>query len=232
LNSRVQIIVTQAMPNSRTQKIVPPNLSLLAQRSTSQELLRLFRAPIPTGGDIEKCFRKSNLLMLASLLASNLKSSEMYLDPAAEWADVSGFLNLSHDEITTSKSARCLIKLSPEWSLFPPRVWCLEPWVRFEPDWHAGVGTNKDQLCYVLAQEWCDLVAKVWIDEGPAAALAYAAGFCLRNIQWLLYRHYIGHITQMSIWPTDWPSRPHNLEKALKQYRQQICHTKKYEYSR
>jgi hypothetical protein len=85
-------------------------------------------------------------------------------------------------------------------------------------DWHAGVGNTRDELCYVLDEEWHGQIAKVSAEEGEAAALRYAGAFCLRNVRWLLYRHYIGHVTQMEDWPKDWPARPHNHEQAIKQY--------------
>ena len=91
-------------------------------------------------------------------LADHLLGSGFNLDPDARWAKVTGLLNLSHDDVTTAKHARCRFALTPEWKSTPPVVWCLEDWVRRDIDWHAGVGGI---ICYVLDEQWCDLVSQV-----------------------------------------------------------------------
>jgi len=128
------------------------------------------------------------------------------LDQGAEWAKVSGMLNLSHDEIKTHKMAHCKIHVFPDWKSQQPIVWCLEPWIRHDWNWHAGAG---GLLCYVLGEQWTDFVGGVLKCEGAEAATRYATDLCLRNVRWLLYRHYIGHVTKMKIWPKDWPAWPH-----------------------
>jgi len=130
------------------------------------------------------------------------------------WAAVSGVLNLSHDEIRTNKRAQCKFELLPEWKTKPPVVHCREPWVRADWDWHAGTG---GVLCYILDEQWKDLVGTVMTQEGNVAAARYAAILCLRNVCWLLYRHYIGNITKMTMWPRDWPAWPHG-EPARREY--------------
>jgi hypothetical protein len=173
----------------------------------------------PIGGEIERCFRQNNILTLATLLCSELGTSHgVNIEPSARWAEVSGILNLSHDNISTPALARCKFKIGSSWVAAPPRVKCLEPWVRLEADWHAGIGINCDEICYVLDEEWRDAVSKVYTEQGIASAARYAAEFCLQNVKWLLYRHYIGFVAKTKSWPKDWPGRPHG-DEAYKQYR-------------
>jgi len=108
----------------------------------------------------------------------------------------------------------CKFALSPGWKTKPPVVHCRELWVRSDWDWHAG---EEGLLCYILDEQWKDLVGTVIVQEGNVAAARYAASLCLRNVRWLLYRHYIGNITKMIMWPRDWPAWPHG-ESARREY--------------
>lgn len=169
----------------------------------------------PTGDEIERCFRQSDLLSFGVGLADHLDGSGFNLDPDARWAKVTGLLNLSHDAVTTAKQARCRFALTPEWKSAPPTVWCLDDWVRCEIDWHAGVGGI---ICYVLDEQWCDLVLQAQRDGGDQAATRYAISLCLRNVRWLLYRHHIAHVTRIRTWPGEWPAWPHG-SAGRKEYR-------------
>jgi hypothetical protein len=163
---------------------------------------------------------------LASLLDAGLESRQgIHLDGSANWAVVVGRLNLSHDQTVSTQSARCEFKVLPDWRSNPPLVWCREPWVRNDWNWHAGAGGI---LCYVLDREWQDSVTLVFEKEGPLAASHYASSFCLRNVRWLLYRHYIGYITKMPDWPAEWKARPHG-EAGYKDYLKQLRATKSRE---
>jgi len=160
-----------------------------------------------SGYEIERCFRQSDLLSLATRLDAELAGCHgVDLDPGANWAVVSGELNLSHDAVSTPRTARCRFHLRPDWRRQLPLVQCCEPWVRNDWNWHAGEG---GLLCYILDEQWRDVVGEVLNQEGIAAASGFAACVCLRNVRWLLYRHYIGRITKMAGWPTTWPAWPH-----------------------
>jgi hypothetical protein len=123
-------------------------------------------------------------------------------------------LNLSHDDVRTFKRARCGFKFTPEWQTIPPGVQCSESWVRKDWNWHAG---DRGVLCYILDEQWKDHVGQVMAEEGIVAAARYAAILCLRNVRWLLYRHYISSITNTALWPKDWPAWPHG-EPARAEY--------------
>lgn len=72
-------------------------------------------------------------------------------------------------------------------------------------------------LCYILDDQWKDHVGQVVTDAGIAVAARYAATLCLRNVRWLLYRHYISSITKTASWPNGWPAWPHG-EPARMEY--------------
>lgn len=166
-------------------------------------------------GSIGRSFRFSDLLSLASQLNSEfLGCHGIEIDADARYAVVSGEINLSHDDVTTTITARCEILIVPAWTLVLPEVHCSESWVRSGPDWHAWSGC----LCYVFDDEWRDLVTCVRSEEGQIPAAVYAANLCLRNTRWLLYRHHIASITNLQKWPRSWPGRPHSREEARKEY--------------
>jgi hypothetical protein len=167
------------------------------------------------GNEIERCFRQSDLLSFATLLDAELEGCHgIDLDSSAWWAVVSGVLNLSHDEFPTQKSARCSFWISPAWKTNPPVVHCHESWMRDDWNWHAGPG---GKLCYILGDQWRDLVGNVAVQEGNVAAARYASSLCLRNVRWLTYRHYIGNITRITLWPRGWPAWPHG-DAAHREY--------------
>lgn len=169
------------------------------------------------GDEIERCFRRSNLLSFGVGLADHLERPGVHLDQDARWVKVMGLLNLSHDDVTTTKQVRCRFELIPEWRSEPPAVWCLEDWVRCDVDWHAGRGGI---LCYVLDEQWRDVVSKVQMGGDNYAATRYAVSLCLRNVRWLLYRHYIAHVTRLRTWPGEWQAWSHGAPGRM-EYRSQ-----------
>jgi hypothetical protein len=170
------------------------------------------------GDEIQRCFRQSDLLAVATRFDAEMHGCHgINLDSHALWAEVSGTLNLSHDETNTHKIARCRIRVSPNWNSESPIVRCCEAWVHRDWDWHAGAG---GLLCYIIDEQWADSVGKVLADEGADAAARYAVGLCLRNVRWLLYRHYVASITRMTVWPKQWKAWSHG-DVGLREYHQE-----------
>jgi hypothetical protein len=154
---------------------------------------------------------------LASCLDDNLHGTHgIELHKNAEKAVVRGLVNLSHDDVKTVKSAKCEITIAPDWWRQMPAVYCPDPWVRSDIDWHAWKGC----LCFMLGDEWTDCVTHVYQDGDLREAARYAARLCLRNVRWLLYRHYIGHAMKIQEWPKEWPARPHAEAGRLEYHRQ------------
>jgi hypothetical protein len=202
------------MPNLNTLETEPPMRFLRRRPAQLSESLQLFPNPDLTGS-IGRSFRFSDLLSLASVLDSEfLGCHGIGIDADATSAVVSGDINLSHDDVKTTITARCEIRVFPDWTSILPEVLCSESWVRSGADWHAGDG----YLCYVFDDEWQDLVSFVRSEEGQVPAATYAANLCLRNTRWLLYKHHIASITNMTKWPANWPGRPHSPQEARKQY--------------
>lgn len=169
----------------------------------------------PTGDRIQACFQTSALLNLGMLLKEELVENHgTVLNKSAGTMEVTGKLSLAHDDFKTHKSARCRIKVTPDWSVQPPKVWCVESWVRHDWDWHAGDG---GRLCYVIDEQWGDLVGSVFDQQGQLAAARYAVALCLRNVRWLLYRHYIASVMNIKVWPEDWKAWSHG-DKGIREY--------------
>jgi len=153
-------------------------------------------------------------LTLATCLNDELRGCHgIDMKREAQFAVIRGSLNLSHDNVVTVKSAWCEFLVRPNWRACVPAVRCLDPWVRSDPDWHAFGGA----LCFVLDDEWRDCVTRVYEQEGPRLGASYATQLCVRNVRWLLYRHFISHTLRIDKWPTEWPARPH-AEAGRKQY--------------
>jgi hypothetical protein len=132
------------------------------------------------------------------------------------WARVEGRLCLAHDDVITDRNAHCRLMISPQWRTVPPSAFCLEPWAKSHMDWHAGSG---GWLCYVLDNEWRDHIAAVEQNEGNKAAMIYAVQYCIRNLRWLLYRHFMASVIGISEWPKDWPQWSH-AEAGRREYEQ------------
>jgi hypothetical protein len=119
---------------------------------------------------------------------------------------VDGLLNLSHDSVSTSKTAWCAFYLRPEWIEEMPVVFCLEDWTIREIDWHMN---EQGWVCYELPERWTDTMRTVAGQEGVACAAKFGAVWCLESVKWLLYRHYFASITGLRKWPASWPQWPH-----------------------
>jgi hypothetical protein len=213
------------MPSLNKPGALSLNPSPPQNQKSSPEPEQCSRVQDPIGLEIERCFRQSNLLWLATCLDDNfLGLHGIGLHKEARQAVVRGLVNLSHDEVKTVKSAKCEIKVYPEWWRQIPEVRCGDPWVRSDIDWHAWNGW----LCFMLQDEWTDCVTRVYGDGEIRDAARYAAQLCLRNVRWLLYRHYIGQVLKMQQWPKEWPARPHD-EAGRLEYRRELRKLHAYE---
>lgn len=155
----------------------------------------------------ERCFRFSDLLSFGDRLNGELEGCHgISVTPNATSAEVIGMLNLSHDDVRTHQRASIKAVLTPDWKEKPPSVYCREDWVRADWDWHSG---RDGLLCYVIPEEWRDLVLETERCDGAIAAVQFAVSLCLRNVRWLLYRQFIAHIGGLVRWPKEWPAWPH-----------------------
>jgi hypothetical protein len=94
----------------------------------------------------------------------------------------------------------------------PPAVWCREPWMRDEPDWHNGRLTG---MCWVLENEWRDHLGGD--DKRPRDIIRVASAWLLNNVKSLVSRHHYAHLAALKSWPKEWDAWPHHHAGA-KQY--------------
>lgn len=94
----------------------------------------------------------------------------------------------------------------------PPSVWCLEKWMRNDPNWH---NSNQTGMCWVLNDEWRDVMGcqgKSWksvVDDGVR--------WLVNNSTNLISRHHLGDLEGIDDWPEEWEAWGHN-EEGPRQY--------------
>jgi hypothetical protein len=157
----------------------------------------------------------SDLLHLGTRLRHYLEpGSRLRIDDHAGMGVVTGLLNLSHDEITTSVSARCSFQFASDWPTHVPVVSTSEPWLIRDTEWHAY---SDGSLCYIYHKEWEDDVPPLVSTHDIGVAAEFAAYWCIRSVRWLLYRHHFAFEHGIKKWPAQWPFWPHG-EKADREY--------------
>jgi hypothetical protein len=163
---------------------------------------------------LEDAQNRSDLLHLGTSIKKCLEPlSRMQIDESGCAGIVEGRLNLSHDEVKTSIAARCSFRFGADWITRLPVVSTSEPWlIRGGAEWHIFSDGN---ICYVYGPHWRDEVAAVLVEFDIEAAAAFAAAWCVRSTQWLLYRHHFAFEHGLKKWPIEWPFWPHDYKARL-----------------
>lgn len=94
----------------------------------------------------------------------------------------------------------------------PPKVWCMESWMRSDPDWHNDEVTG---MCWVLGREWRDVFSQRGRSEGDV--IRVAADWLIHNTTSLISRHFYGHLEKLHKWPSTWNAWDHN-NRGVEQY--------------
>lgn len=86
----------------------------------------------------------------------------------------------------------------------PPSVWCLEDWMRDDPDWH---NSNALGMCWVLNEEWQDVIgcsSMPW-----RSVITEGVRLLLSNCTNLISRHHFGYLKDLKEWPPEWEAWGH-----------------------
>lgn len=94
----------------------------------------------------------------------------------------------------------------------PPRVWCMEPWIRYAAEWHSGKANG---LCWVLAEQWRDEMAHGGIT--PRILVDVGTNWLIEGASSLIDRHFVGHQRKLTRWPRKWRAYEH-FEFGAHQY--------------
>jgi hypothetical protein len=96
--------------------------------------------------------------------------------------------------------ANCTVVFSTDWMTTPPTIFCHDVWLRKERDWHVNEGGD---LCYVLKDEWRKCLKDVASRNDIVGVVDYARGYLVRNLRWLLQRHWQGYREIIKKWKWD-----------------------------
>lgn len=159
--------------------------------------------------DLARAQNRSDLLHFGVRLKDHLKPvSLLEIDGNASSARVTGALNLSHDDIVTTVSAKCCFRFVPNWSECIPSVKTDVSWLRRgDPNWHLF---RDGSLCFVYGPQWRDELREAISETDIGIAAEFAVTWCVRSTRWLLYRHHFAFEHSITQWPKDWPSWPHD----------------------
>lgn len=116
-------------------------------------------------------------------------------------------------------SVRLFIHVGADWLSVPPVVKVYESFMREDIDWHR----YKDGgLCYVLKEEWCDRLARIFerSNGDMAYTMDYAATWLLAATDSLVTRHLIGFRLNLDKWPEEWLAYSH-FDAGVEEYRRE-----------
>lgn len=94
----------------------------------------------------------------------------------------------------------------------PPQIYCDEPWVRRDVDWHVYPDGG---LCWVLPRQWRDIQA--WLGKPKKRIAVDGAKWMFESSQLLLSRHLLASETGIVSWQDEWGEWAHGSE-GIKQY--------------
>ena len=164
-------------------------------------LAQLFQANLADSG---RLFRRPQKF---SLHTSEMSGSQV---------GVIGNLAITQDQPET---ARCHFHVAPRLLLQMPEVYCVEPWVRRDIDWHVY---PDGMLCWQYPQFWFDWMSLVASETDLEGTLAYAARWCLSSVRSLLHKHRLAQELGLTEW--QWPAWAHGEDEARRQYQRYKTH--------
>lgn|GEM_PF-2332888 len=90
--------------------------------------------------------------------------------------------------------------------LFPPFVWCHEPWMRSGVAWH-NLG-DEYGLCWVHVEEWREFIA--WRGKPVSNIVTEGTNWLFNNVGNLINRHYCAEIEGLTEWQPEWDDWKHD----------------------
>ncbi|WFB36813.1 hypothetical protein P3T73_03430 [Kiritimatiellota bacterium B12222] len=105
--------------------------------------------------------------------------------------------------------AEIWIDCSISWRQYPPSVYCFEPWIREDIDWHVYSWL---EFCWVHDEEW-KKYHEVF-NPTPQTSSVYL----MKNVEHLLQCHRLGYIHDIDTWQKEWGQYEHG-DKAIPKLR-------------
>jgi hypothetical protein len=135
---------------------------------------------------------------------------------------VSGTLCVRDVAADSNYDARCTIIGTVRWWYEPLRVFCHEPWMKPNVEWHQLREDSSWYLCYELPERWEDRIAKVRDVNDILQTIEFAKEFCLRSSRSLIEKHLFAFRQNITRWPPEWEAWPHNRGAAVREFRQEL----------
>lgn len=145
----------------------------------------------------------------AHLVATQLRDAVVETRPGVKFV-VSGRLDV--ESVLASVSIRIPWRFR-DVKRHPPRVCCLEPWMKTGADWH-----NFEALCWTLPELWRDRMAIR--RKTVASIMTEGCEWMRNNVSLLIARHYYAHLQGITDWPAEWEAWGHG-RKGVAEYKRE-----------
>ena len=97
-----------------------------------------------------------------------------------------------------------------------PEVFCINPWIKRDIDWHVN---QEGKLCWELYINWQEKI--LLAQQNDALTInnicQYASNWCMNSVITLLNYHWIGHLEEITTWNPRWVFWKHGNE-GIRQY--------------
>jgi hypothetical protein len=157
--------------------------------------------------------------LTATIRVDLVNPGPLFQRPGGFRIGVRGFLVLDDFAAETTYLADCTFIASAEWPRLPPKVFCLEDWVRHDIDWHV---LSDNSLCYEFFERWADRIAVVRKFNEDEGAVTYAAKWCVNGTRGLLEKHLFADRQNIKTWPKKWDAWPHGIAAARYEYHKEL----------
>lgn len=145
-------------------------------------------------------------LKFARIIAARLRAASIR-PVVGRWFVVTGRLDIGDAYVEVEVVVPWLFR---DLRRKPPKVTCLEPWMRKEADWHNG-----GSLCWVIPLKWRDAMS--WHAKPHRRIRREGADWLMADVTALIAKHYLAYKDGSEKWPDHWPSWGHG-SRGVREY--------------
>jgi hypothetical protein len=101
-----------------------------------------------------------------------------------------------------------IFEIEEDWIMNPPKVWCMEDFIKVDIDWHVY---NGKRLCWDFSPRWRRIIREIEKHLGINEAITIATQWVVQASTNLTYRHYLASENGISHWPPEWCQWSHDI---------------------